>query len=179
MVRRRKTALSILREPNGRPSRANPERELAPAQIKRLRDAALAGLQHEEWGSELGRLWLAGKIEAVLYMAGRRWSECVADYHAALSAPPPNPIAVPLERSSRAAAVDANSERGRALAKRERAAIRQFREAHAVLRSAGGLAERVVRSVCEQDQAPGGVHELQALEEGLRCLARSWHMVGK
>jgi hypothetical protein len=178
MTRRSQLTISVVREPSGRRARHDDEPELAPARVKRLRDAALAGLQSEEWGSELGRLFLAGKIGPGLYAAGRRWTECAARYRAALGAPPPHPRAVPLERGSVAAPPDPASEAGRRQAAREHAAIRQLREAQAALREAGTLAERVVRSVCEHDQAPGGVHEREALVRGLQALARFWRMTG-
>jgi hypothetical protein len=146
--------------------------------VKRLRDAALAGLQSEEWGSELGRLFLAGKIGPDLYAAGRRWMECAAHYRAALGAPLPHPRAVPLERGNASAAPDPDSEAGRRQAARELAAMRELREAQAVLRDAGVLAERVVRSVCEHDQAACGAREHDALARGLQSLARFWRMTG-
>jgi hypothetical protein len=43
-----------------------------------------------------------------------------------------------------------------------------------VLRLAGAVAERVVDSVCVQDQAPAGLHELDALRAGLQSLAAWW-----
>ena len=53
-----------------------------------------------------------------------------------------------------------------------------LREAQAVLRDAGVLAERVVRSVCEHDQAACGAREHDALARGLQSLARFWRMTG-
>src|SRR5262249_5216639 len=88
MPRQKRVELGVARDPNGRRARARNAGDPAPAQVKRLRDAALAGLQSQEWGSELGRLFLAGKIGPELYAAGRRWGECVARYRAALGAPP-------------------------------------------------------------------------------------------
>jgi hypothetical protein len=150
MARTTKPTLSIAREPSGRRARAGIEPELAPTQIKRLRDAALAGLQSEEWGSELGRLLLTGRIGPDLYAAGRRWAECTMRYGAALGAPPPHPPPAPLERANSAAPPDPASEAGARLAARERAAVQTWREAHAVLRDGGTLAERMVRSVCDR-----------------------------
>jgi hypothetical protein len=177
MARKIGTKLSVAREPSGRRSRAGSEPELAPTQVKRLRDAALAGVQAEEWGSELGRLLLAGKIRAEHYAAGRRWAECVTRYRAALGAPPPHPPPIPFERSSATAPPDPASEPGQRQAAHEVAAVRELRDALAVLRGTGALAERVVRRVCEQDEAPCGMRELEALALGLLGLARFWRML--
>ena len=65
------------REPNGRPQR---ERETPPAQVRRLREAALAGLRDPQWGTELGRLLLTKAIDEAMYAAGRRWNEDAAKY---------------------------------------------------------------------------------------------------
>jgi hypothetical protein len=177
MGRRKRTELKVARERNGRRARdGNAPPEAAPAHVKRLRDAALAGMQSEEWASELGRLFLAGKIGPELYAAGRRWVECMARYRAALNAPPANPQSFPLELSSATAPPDPASEAGRRLAAREIAAVRELRDAEAALRDAGRLSERVVRGVCEQDEAPCGVRELEALCRGLLALAQFWRM---
>jgi len=55
----------------------------------------------------------------------------------------------------------------------ERAAVAYLEGRH-VLRLAGAGAERVVDSVCVQDQAPAGLHELDALRAGLQSLAAWW-----
>src|SRR5262245_5595905 len=178
MTRGTRPMLSVAREPSGRRSRAGSDPALAPAQVRRLRDAALAGLQREEWGSELGRLLLTGRIGADLYAAGRRWAECTACYAAALGAPPPQPAPARFERANAAAPPDPASEAGARLAARERAAVEAWRAAHASLRATGVLAERVVRSVCERDEVPGGAREFEALERGLSALAQFWRMTG-
>jgi hypothetical protein len=177
MRHKNKNGLSVLREPSGRRARAGREPDVTPAQVKRLRDAALAGLQREEWGSELGRLLLTRKIEAEHYAAGRRWSQAAARYRAALCAPLPHPPAISFESGgSRATPPDPASPEGERLAARDGATVRELREAEAALREAGPLAERVVRGVCERDEAPGGMRELEALNRGLAALVRFWRM---
>jgi hypothetical protein len=177
MAPRQRAELNVVRERSGRRARdGNAPLEAAPAHVKRLRDAALAGMQSEEWASELGRLFLADKIGPELYAAGRRWVACMARYRAALNAPPANPQSIPLELSSATAPPDPASEAGRRQAAREIAAVRELREAEAALHDAGRLAERVVRSVCEQDEVPCGTRELEALRLGLLALAQFWRM---
>ena len=177
MPPRRITELNVVRERSGRRARdGNAPPEAAPAHVKRLRDAALAGMQSEEWASELGRLFLADKIGPELYAAGRRWVACMARYRAALNAPPANPQSIPLELSSATAPPDPASEAGRRQAAREIAAVRELREAEAALHDAGRLAKRVVRNVCEHDEVPCGIRELEALRLGLLALAQFWRM---
>jgi hypothetical protein len=81
-----------------------------------------------------------------------------------------------LELSSATAPPDPASEAGRRQAAREIAAVRELREAEAALHDAGRLAKRVVRSVCEHDEAPCGIRELDALRLGLLALAQFWRM---
>jgi hypothetical protein len=145
--------------------------------VKRLRDAALAGMQNPEWGSELGRLLLAGKLETELYAAGQHWAECATRYRHALDAPRPNPPPARFEPKSPTAAVDPASAAGREQTAREIAVIAALQEAHAALRTAGALAERVVRRVCEHDEAVCGTGEFVALRRGLLALALFWGMM--
>jgi len=179
MSRHTRPMLSVAREPNGRRSRVvtRSAPQFAPTEVKRLRDAALAGMQNPEWGSELGRLLLAGKLEAELYAAGQHWAECATRYRQALDAPRPNPPPARFEPKSPAAAVDLASTAGQKQTAREVAAIEALREAHAAMRTAGVLAERVVRRVCEHDEAVCGTGEFVALRRGLFALALFWGMM--
>ena len=64
MARRRRHHRSVnapTGRANGRLSRAGEMREFAPILVRRLRDAAIESVRHAEWGSELGRLYLAAK----------------------------------------------------------------------------------------------------------------------
>ena len=179
MNRDTRPILSVAREPSGRRSRAitRSAPQFAPTEVKRLRDAALAGMQNPEWGSELGRLLLAGKVEPELYAAGQHWAERATRYRHALDAPRPNPPPARFEPKSPAAAVDPASALGQKQTAREVAAIGALQEAHAALRTAGVLAERVVRRVCEHDEAVCGTSEFVALRRGLLALALFWGMM--
>jgi hypothetical protein len=178
MSRNIRLTLSVAREPSGRRSRAitRSAPEFAPTEVKRLRDAALAGMQNPEWGSELGRLLLAGKLEPELYAAGQHWAECAMRYRQALDAPRPSPPPASLEPKSPAAAVDPATDAGQRQTARDVAAIAALKEAHAALRMAGVLAERVVRRVCEHEEAVCGTGEFVALRRGLLALALFWGM---
>ena len=178
MSRSTRPMLSVAREPSGRRSRAitRSAPEFAPTEVKRLRDAALAGMQNPEWGSELGRLLLAGKLEPELYAAGQHWAECATRYRQALDAPRPTPPPARFEPKTPTAAVDPTSAAGQQQTAHEVAAIAALQEAHAALRTAGVLAERVVRRVCEHDEAVCGTGEFVALRRGLLALALFWGM---
>jgi len=179
MSRDTRPMLSVAREPSGRRSRAvtRSAPQFAPTEVKRLRDAALAGMQNPEWGSELGRLLLASKVEPELYAAGQHWAERATRYRHALDAPRPNPPPARFEPKSPAAAVDPASALGQMQTAREVPAIVALQEAHAALRTAGVLAERVVRRVCEHDEAVCGTSEFVALRRGLLALALFWGMM--
>jgi len=69
---------------------------------------------------------------------------------------------------------DPDSDAGRHEAKRHEHAAAAYLEGRHVLRLAGAAAERVVDSVCVQDQAPAGFHELDALRAGLQALSTWW-----
>jgi hypothetical protein len=85
MSRRRK--VMAVREPNGRASRAGATELLPPTEIRRLFDAASAGLRDPMFGTMLGRIHLVGKITRAELAAGLRWAELIADYAVACQSP--------------------------------------------------------------------------------------------
>jgi hypothetical protein len=64
MSRSTRPMLSVAREPNGRRSRAltRSAPEFAPTEVKRLRDAALAGMQNPEWAVNLAGCYSPGSL---------------------------------------------------------------------------------------------------------------------
>jgi len=169
-----KPAISPLREPNGRAQRdpAPP----SPTQVRRLRDAALRDVRHAEWGTELGRLFLAGDhdgINSEMYAAGIRWTKDAARWRASLGVFPVRSAA--LERGH-AHPIDPDSPEGQEQAERDRRALERFLEAHAVLVAAGSGAERAVVALCEKDESPTFVDRLCA-RAGLRALAQHYGLI--
>lgn len=156
-----------------RPSRAQdePGREYGPAEVRRIRDAAMKGMRDPEWGTELGRLFLERKITAEMYGAGKWWRDIATTYLAARDAPAASPRATSLEFGSRGSHCDPDTEEGRKQATRDRNAAARFEEAHAVLLGAGALSERYVRDLCEHDKAPFGSYARTAVIRGLGWLA--------
>jgi hypothetical protein len=173
MSRRKSTAR---REPNGRIQRA-PQLP-APSEVKRLRDAALAGMRDPLWGTEIGRLYLAGKITSTMFAAGKRWAELATQYSQALCSPCPDPKAISLERAG-GSAIDPDSPDGRKEARRHARAVASFIDAHASLKTHGCAAERLVRSTCERGETIIGHQDLIALAGGLDRLANFWGLTNQ
>ena len=166
---KRKSRLLKARTPSGQLSRSGREREFPPAQVKRLRDAAMAGLRDPEWGTELGRLYLEGTITASMYAAGKDWREKAARYVDTLGHFPVRTIL--LEGRGGSMPPDPDTPEGQKRARREADAMERFFEAHHVLLSAGKMAEATVRRLCEHNEGPCGMAELIALRNGLSALA--------
>lgn len=158
------------REPNGRIQRVQ---EHSPAEVRRLRDAALSGMRDPLWGTELGRLYLVGKITSGMYAAGKRWAELSARYSQALCSPSPDPKAVCFDRGG-GESPDPESHEGRREVRRHQRAIASFIDAHAALKTASMAAERIVRSLCERDETLVGHDGMMSLSTGLSVLAHFW-----
>lgn len=158
------------REPNGRAQR---DPQHSPSEIKRLRDAALAGMRDPLWGTEIGRLYLSSKITATMFAAGKRWAELATQYSQALCSPSPDPRAVNLDRSG-SHHVDPDSPEGRREARRHARAVASFIDAHAALKSHNTASERLVRATCERGQTIAGHADLLFLASGLDRLAAFW-----
>lgn len=159
------------REPNGRIQR---DPAIPPAsEVRRLRDAALSGMRDPTWGTELGRLYLVGKITASMFAAGKRWAELATKYSQALCSPAPDPKALCLDRSG-GESPDPDSYEGRKEARRHERAVTSFLDAHAALKTASALSERLVRSICERDELLPGYESLLSLKRGLTELAGFW-----
>jgi hypothetical protein len=172
--------LVVIREPSGRLSRSGrggEEPDFSPAAVRRLRDAALAKMTDQRWGSSLGQLYLAGKLDEALLLAGERWAELAEQYYAAINAPRGARSAC-LERGSLAASPDPDSEAGRRHAVHDRGVIRKMLEAHGCLTAAGLLGERIVRAVCERNES-APAFELVNLERGLGLLADFWRLTAR
>lgn len=179
MARRKPKSIVPVREPNGRFLRsveaiidASP-----PNEARRLRDAACAGMAAPEWGTELGRLFLAGKIGPRLFETGKRWAGLVAAYHHATGAPPEAPNASVFAQSGKRRDADPDSEAGLRQVTRERQIIAATEEALAILSACGRGRERAVRAVCEHNIAPVGERGMTNLLIGLGFLAQHWGII--
>lgn len=163
--------LSPTRESSGRLSRAAERavHAVSPAEAKRLRDAALRGMADPMWGTELGRLFLEGKLNEFHAEAGRRWHKLVLAYYRAIGAPMPWPKPLAFELIDPGRGTDMPVANAKAI-------IADMRDAHGILISAGKLAEQAVRALCEDDLLPVGSDGLRAAQHGLMSLARHWRL---
>lgn len=179
MGKKQPRGLTPVREPSGRLSRASAAAvdAVSPAEAKRLMVAALAGVQAQEWGTEIGRLFLAAKVDQYEFEAGKRWGRLVVAYHQSIGARPPYPKAMIFNRVDPSPEPDPDSEAGKRRTKDAKNIIADMREAHGVLIGAGKLAEHAVRSVCESNESPVGVVGLENLQKGLNWLASHWGLV--
>lgn len=162
------------RTPSGQLSRAGQDREFPPAQVMRLRTAALAGLRSPEWGSELGRLFLESTITAAMYAAGRRWAEEAKGYQDAIGAV--SARSGTLQRGALGHPPDPDSEEGRLVVARESKQAQKFLRARIALVGAGAPVESIVRRCCEDNEAVIGMEELSKLRTGLMRLASHWNL---
>lgn len=169
MTRRKVTAL---REASGKVQRQPPLPN--PGEAKRLRDAALAGMRDPLWGTELGRLHLAGKISFLQLSAGKQWAEYAMRYSQALCSPPPDPRAIALGQASGRSEVDPDSYEGRREARRHIRAVESFVDAAAALRTDHAASVNIVRTVCERDETIAGHQDLIRLASGLQALVDFW-----
>jgi hypothetical protein len=162
------------REPNGRPQR---ERPLQSAEIRRLRDSAIAHMRHAEWGTVCGMLFLNEKIDAVQYEASKRWGQMHSAYGPAICSP--FPVKTLQFDKGHGHPPDPDSDEGKSQAQRDRDAVEGFREAHSKLICAGKLAEYVVRNAVERNEYPVGTEGVEALNRGLIALALHWGLTNQ
>lgn len=167
----RKRLYGIERRNDGK---AKPPYETPHGEIRRLRDAALAGMRHPEWGTVCGMLFLQGKINAEGYAAAKLYDRARADYTEAICTPgavksgnmqvgivshPPDP----------------DSAEGREVANRDSRAVTRFYSAQEALKSAGKMAEATVIATLGGDY-PVGHEILHALNRGLSALAAHYRL---
>ena len=157
----------VHRQPNGQPRRS--AQLPPPAEVTRLRDAALAGMRDSVWGTSLGRLFLSGHITATQFSAGKRWAELSAKYSVACGGPKPARSAA-LDPDGGSPA-DPDSLQGRREARRHGLTVERYLAASKVLKGMGATSEAAVRDVCDRDLHPVGLIHLRG---GLSALAALW-----
>jgi hypothetical protein len=176
MAKKNAKVLVVIREGTGRPSRAIADdiKACTPAQVRRLRDAALKGMHDEEWGWEIGRLFLQGKISADQFEAGKRWRRLLTAWRNASGMPKPDPKALQIPPEPRTIQADPDTDKGKVDAEREMELAGRMRGAHAVLCSYGKIMENDVRRTVEDDQAPVGQEGLERVVKGLSAWSSYW-----
>ena len=160
-----------VRHPGGS-IKQKPSELMSPAEVRRLAEQASLGLRDAVWSTQLGRIYLAGKVSASEFSAGKHFSELTANYSSACQSPLP-PRTPLLERANQHAA-DPDSEKGLREVRRHERATAQFLAGRHALRTAGPGAERVVEAVVVRGEAPAGQVEFNALRAGLCALSTWW-----
>ena len=145
---KRKNRLVSSREPNGQIQR---ESDYSPVHVRRLKDAALRGVDDKRWASELGRYHLEHTITDEMAAAGRWWSEMANRYSQAIGLQKLAVRPLAWERGAISTEPDISQPNGTAIDKSDRKAIERFQKGYAVLQQAGMDAVRVVRNICEHD----------------------------
>lgn len=149
--------------------------EYSATAIKRLADAAIAGMHDPQWGTVIGLLYLQKKLTSPQYAAGKRWAATWAEYCAATGNPSPDPKSVVIGGPTRSEPPDPDSHAGDAEARRAKRARKRFDEAHAALLKCGMQAESATRKLCEGlGQTPTGHEQFCHAKRGLEALARLW-----
>jgi len=143
-----------------------------PAEVKRLREAALAGMRSAEWGTMLGRMYLEDKITSVQFSVGKRWADLVAEYSEACCSPRA-PRSAKLDADG-GSVLDPDSAKGRREVRRHERMVESYLDGVQVLNRAGRMVAFVVKNVCVMDLAPAGFNETEALRVGLQALAAFW-----
>jgi hypothetical protein len=182
MSRRKATRLPR-REPSGRPSRAEAvDPAISPTAAKRLLNEAARDVSRAEFGTEIGRLFMAGKLSPAQYTAARHWNNLLVDWYHAIGAPFPYEAPGPIAAlgTGRGASVSedppVDSKAGRRMLEARRRIMDRMLQAEAVLDQGGPFVKLVVRSVCERDATLAGHDELLQLRDGLTRLVRHWRL---
>ena len=163
------------REPNGQTKRSLRNRDpnlASPAEVARMRDAALAGLKDPVWATQIGILHLQGKLTASQFAAGARWASLARDYSAAVGAPR-QPRSANLDPTGGTPA-DPDTLKGALEARQHTRTVHHYLGALETLRRTGEAPRLAVRDTCEFNLHPAGSFQLAALRTGLQALAAWW-----
>jgi hypothetical protein len=147
-----------------------------PAEVKRLRDVALAMARDAVWGTPLGLLFIEGTLSAEQFQAGRRYAEAARAYQAAIGAVALQAKGNAIGAASSRESADPDTDAGRREARRHRAAMRAF---EAIKEALPTRLLRVVRAVCEDDRTPDSPGETRDLRLGLSVLAAQFGLTDR
>ena len=171
--RKQKDASSIsprARHPGGRPIVEDPG--YAPAAIKRLADAAVAGMADSFWGTSLGMALLKKQITTKECSTGKIWDETYRAYLRAIDCPAPDPKSVSIGEPSRGQPPDPDSFAGVVVSKKDIATVKRFLAMERALNNCGLLISSATRALCESKSVKSCSYEdLQRAKIGLAALA--------
>jgi hypothetical protein len=141
-----------------------------------MRDAAASKMADPLWGTETGRLFLAGQLAASQFESARRWGRLVGEWYRATGSPLPYPPAPGGGHSHLGDDPPVDTRAGRVLRDARLAVIAEMTAAANALGEAGSDAARAVRACCEANEVHVGHVGLINLRAGLDRLARHWRL---
>lgn len=158
------------RHPGGRPVVEDPG--YAPAAIKRLADAAVAGMADSFWGTSLGMALLKKQITSKECSTGKIWDETYRAYLRAIDSPAPDPRSLVIGEPSRGQPPDPDSFAGVIVSKKDAATVKRFLAMERVLNDCGLLISSATRELCESKNVKScSYDDLRRAKIGLAALA--------
>lgn len=151
----------------------------SPSQIRRLRDAALAGMADPQWGSMAGIFYLSRKIDEIEYETAKRFGDLHSQYINVIGGPRP-PRSSSVERASPVSSIDVDTELGEEEAQRHIVILNKYNDAHTVLHKIGPSAEADIIRFCSiPGESPAGYEAMIRVVMGLRELSVLWKIGSK
>lgn len=151
----------------------------SPSQIRRLRDAALAGMADPQWGSMAGIFYLSRKIDEVEYETAKRFGDLHSQYISVIGGPRP-PRSASIERASPVGSLDVDTELGEEEAQRHILIMNKYHDAHTILHGVGPSAEADIIRFCSiPGESPAGHEAMIRVRFGLRALSVFWKVGAK
>jgi hypothetical protein len=128
------------------------------------------------WGSETGRLFLAGTLTSAQVEAAKRWEKLVDEWYRATGAPLPYPPAPGGGYAHVGDDPPVTTKAGKAIRDGRLRVIADMTSAANALGEVGPNAVRAVRACCEANEVAVGLVGLGHLRIGLDRLARHWRI---
>jgi hypothetical protein len=151
----------------------------SPSQIRRLRDAALAGMADPQWGSMAGIFYLSRKIDEIEYETAKRFGDLHTQYISVIGGPK-SPKSSNPERGSLGISLDVDSELGEEETKKHINIMGRYNDAHTVLLGIGPAAEGDIIRFCSiPGESPAGHEAMLRVRWGLRALSVLWKVGSK
>lgn len=150
------------------------EPSASPAAIRRLRDAALAGMADPQWGTMAGLFYLSKRIDDTEYAAAKRFGDLHSQYISVIGGPR-HPKTSTGERQSPSAQIDVDTEMGEAEAVRHRIIMTNYHDAHmALLMVCPSVEADLIRFCSVPGESPSGYAAVIRVKNGLKALASLW-----
>ena len=165
------------RSPCGRIVADEREAGYSPSISKRLRDAAARGMADPSWGTALGQLLMAGKINHDEHMAGLKWDELHREYLRSIE-PPADGTSKPIGEPRKGEPPHEDSEAGAKAEKRRKRIKLDYERAEVVLEAVVGMQGlNIVTALCVgAGRNPDTYAALLTAKKGLNALSALWQL---